>query len=118
MAKKIEKKVTGNIFGFSPNIYNTIPYWGQLKELWSSSITNYLVKDSKTFISFNWQGSQYVIDLKVFDDYKYQGRIICDGEEVGRIFLTGYSNNIGKLLMGDWVEDGKNYNVLIELNIS
>lgn len=119
--EKIDKSSTardfvGNIFGFAPNIYTKVPFWGKLEEHWSASITEKHVKGDVTAYLFNWQNSKYSILLKVVnkDKLTFQGKIICNGKEVGKVYLTQYVNPTGVLLLGEWVEDDQNYNVLLE----
>lgn len=109
------KLSAGNIFGFAPDIYLNKPYWGKLDELWSAQLENYTIKDQQILISFNWQQNKYNVVVKQNGNSdNLQGRIIADGDAIGKIFLTKYSNKSGNLYWGEWVESEKKYNVLIE----
>jgi hypothetical protein len=71
-------------------------------------------------MSFYWEGSFYEFKLRDLDKdgVKFQGKIFMDGEEYGKVYLTCYSNRVGKIFKGSWIEEDSNSDVHIELNFN
>jgi hypothetical protein len=110
------KKVSGRIFGFWPSIYLLGPSQSELDSCWSGNIEQYENKSGKLQFIFECYGYQYAVDLRGDQNkINFQGRILCERELVGKAYFTLYKNTKGIVLLGNWVEDGDDYDCLVQI---
>lgn len=117
MAAKIKSNTTfsGNIYGFSPSINSFQGMRGKIDDAWSTLIKEFIINGDSITFWFIWEGYKYVANLKQVNATNYQGRVICDGEQAGKIYYTLYQNEKGYAMIGTWTEDDYNYDSLIEV---
>lgn len=107
--------LSGNIYGFFPTINTYQGSIGKL-EVWSELIKDFVFdKDDKITFSFICDGSIYKVQLRPVNETNYQGRALCDGDDVVKVYYSLYKNSKGYALTGTWVEEDYNYDSLIEI---
>lgn len=106
----------GNIIGFegsNGSIYNINPDDTKCYA-WKANVKAE-VDIENIRITFNWNGEAFELKADLVKENYFTGKIFCNEQLSGSIFIWKYSNSDGFLLKGDYVEDGRNFDCFIDL---
>ncbi|MCG3167244.1 MAG: hypothetical protein POELPBGB_03031 [Bacteroidia bacterium] len=109
-----KKELSANIFWLYPIIHSLNPVSGKVEGFYAAKIDRLETDEKGIKISFLFDGSKYGVDLKKSGN-NFQGRIIRDGEMVGKAYYVLYTNDKGFLLWGEWSEEEYNQSSIIEV---
>jgi hypothetical protein len=113
---KYSVPLSGNIYGFFPNIDYFQGNQGKLDIVWSVKISEfYYIGNEYIIIRFIWDGVNFNSNMKRINECNFQGRIFRNGDDIGTAYFTLYENIKGYLLRGTWEEDGVQYDSIVDV---
>lgn len=87
-------------------------------EFWYSQIFDLTITKNRIRFSFRWREWNYQIETKGIDGYYYSGIVTSHGFDDEEIDFNYYQNNEHHLLIGNWHEQNRAYQIFIEAHES
>jgi hypothetical protein len=109
-------KYEGTLFGFSSSngsIYNVLME-DKKCYLWKAQVDAEFIGKGM-IIKYVWNGDFYDLKIKEVKENYFNGEIFSAGEVWGNVYLWKYQKGEEFLFKGDYIEDGVDSNVFLEL---
>ena len=99
-------KAVGSLVGFESTLFNEVE---KLINKWVVNGITVTFDNGIIKMHFVYDDCKYELTGRQLKNVYYAGIIKADGEDCGKFYIWVYTNEKGCILMGQWVEDGTDY---------